>query len=135
MSWEAAAAIANTVIALIAVITLIAYPVRGLFSLERRLTALETKMEPWWDALRQSVVPALLAIKPTGNPVTTERWRDLVMKLQANSLSRAEAEELHNALLEQQEEAKKKNDLAVLLAIGLGLLLLSSFLKDRRQAA
>lgn len=51
MSWEAAAAIANTVIALIAVITLIAYPVRVLFSLERRLTALETKMEPWWDAL------------------------------------------------------------------------------------
>lgn len=57
------------------------------------------------------------------------------MKLQANSLSQAEAEELHNALLEQQEEAKKKNDLAVLLAIGLGLFLLSSFLKNRRQAA
>ncbi len=71
-----------------------------------------------------------MSIRPTGNPTTPERWQELLEKLQYNTLTLSEAQELNAILLEQQEEARKHQDLAKLLAIGLGLFLLAQILRS-----
>ena len=53
------------------------------------------------------------------------------MKLQTNQLTVEEARELNSALVEQQAEAKKKNDAASLIAIALGLALLAGLVRER----
>jgi len=104
---------------------------RIVLSVERRLATLETKAEPFWEFVHQIVASSLQGIRPAGNPVSSERWQDLLSKLQYNTLSIAEARELNAAFLEEQAAAKKRNDVAVLIAIGLGLALLAVLLKEK----
>ena len=87
-------------------------------------------MEPFWEGLRHLTVNALSGIKPPGNPITPERYRQLIARLNTNTLTHAEAQELNVALLELQQQAQANNDLAKLLAIGLGLLFLAAILKN-----
>jgi len=104
---------------------------RIVLSVERRLATLETKVEPFWEFVRQIVASSLQGITPAGNPITSERWQHLLSKLHANTLSVDEARELNAAFLEEQAAAKKRNDVAVLIAIGLGLALLAVLLKEK----
>ena len=53
------------------------------------------------------------------------------MKLRSNQLTAEEASELNTAFLEQQAEAKKKNDVTSLIALALGLALLAGLLRER----
>lgn len=131
MDVSLVAIIIEGLIALCAVVTLIILLLRGAFNLERRLSSLETKVEPFWDSLRNMVATALLSITPSGNPITTERWQYLVSRLQMNILNFEEAQELNAVMLEQQEEAKQKKDQAVLLITGLGLALLAILLNKK----
>lgn len=123
--------ITQGVVAAAAVITLIFLLLRGALSLEKRVTNLETKIEPFWEALRQSVVPLLQGLTPPGNPITAERWDSLLIKLQSNQLTVDEAWELNAAFLEQQTEAKNKNDTTALIAIGLGIALLAVLINQK----
>lgn len=123
--------ITQGVVAAAAVITLIFLLLRGVFSIEKRVANLETKIEPFWDALRQNVVPLLQGLTPPGNPITAERWDSLLIKLQSNRLTVDEAWELNAAFLEQQAAAKDKNDTTTLIAIGLGLALLAVLINQK----
>lgn len=104
---------------------------RIVLSVERRLATLETKVEPYRDAFRQIVVSHLQGISPGGNPVSAERWQYLLSRFQNNILSLDEARELQAAFLEQQEQARRKNDSITLIAILLGLVLLAVLLKEK----
>lgn len=54
------------------------------------------------------------------------RRHELLNKLSANSISRVEAVELNDILLQEKAAAEKKGDFAVLIAIILGLALLAA---------
>lgn len=129
MNWFLA--ITEGVIALVAVITLAIVFAKGAIKLENRITRLETQIEPFWDAMRKAIAPALMGITPKGNPVTPERWQYLVNQLQLNALSSAEAEELNNAMIERQAEARRNNDVAALLILGFGIALLAVLLAKK----
>jgi hypothetical protein len=118
---------------LIAVITLAYTFTKGALSTENRITKLETKIDLFWEHMRQIVGSALSGIKPKGNPISPERWQYLINKLQMNTLGTAEAQELNAAMIEQQEEAQKKNDQSTLLILGLGLALLAILLSSTNK--
>lgn len=92
---------------------------------ENRLATLEAEMRIWQSELREVVIKALMLITPKGNPIDPERWKYLVGLLQSNSLTSDEAQELKAAMLEQEQEAQRKNDQTTLLVLGLGLALLA----------
>lgn len=54
------------------------------------------------------------------------RRDELLDKMRANSISRVEAVELNDMLLQEKAAAEKKGDFAVLIAIILGLALLAA---------
>jgi len=123
--------ISEGVIALVAVITLAVTFAKGALKTEHRITILETKVELFWDKVRYLVASGLATLEPKGNPISPERWQYLVNKLQANRLNGEESQELNNAMIEQQAEAKKKNDQSALLILGLGLALLAVLLSKK----
>lgn len=123
--------ITEGVIALVSVITLATVFAKGAIKLENRITRLETQIEPFWDTARKAIGDALMGIIPKGNPITPERWQYLVNRLQLNALSSVEAEELNNAMIEQQAEARRNNDTAALLVLGLGIALLAVLLAKK----
>ena len=100
---ELAAIIIGSISAAVSGITLIILFARGVFSIERRLTTLETQMDPLWNALKTNVSDWLQGLNPPGNPVTPERWQGLLQKFQDNTITPTEALELNNAMVEQQE--------------------------------
>ena len=102
--------------------------------MEKRLTRLETQIEPYWDALRKVVADLLsTSVRPAGNPITPERWAFLLEKMKQNTLTLDEALELNNAMVEKQQEAIRDKDNAALIAIGLGLALLAVVLLGARK--
>lgn len=115
----------------VAVAGLLIILIRCLLSIEHRLTKLETKVEPLYNGLTQLGVNTLMGVKAPGNPITQERYEYLLGKMGANSLSQNESLELNAALLELRKEAKDSNDLAKLLAVGLGLLILDTIMKKK----
>jgi hypothetical protein len=115
----------------ISILTFITMGMRGVLSVEKRLTKLETRMEPFTEGLKALAVDALRGIKPGGNPINPERYQYLLNQMNQNSLTQPEAQEFNTALLELQEEARRSNDLAKLLAIGLGLIILAAILSNR----
>jgi hypothetical protein len=119
-----AAIIIGSISAVVSGFTLIFLFARGV-SIERRLTTLETQMDPLWNALKTNVSDWLQGLNPPGNPITSERWQGLLQKFQDNTITPAEALELNDAMVEQQEEARRTDDRTSLLALGIGLALLS----------
>ena len=127
---DMAAIVLGSIGAAVSLIMLSFLIARGVFTLEHRLTKLETKIDPFWEGLTKLVADGLArAFAPKGNPIMPERWQYLTAKLQDNTLTIAEANELNTVLLEQQEVARQSDDLAKILLIGLGLLILASILK------
>ena len=112
---------------LVALITLALVLLRGALTSERRITALETKIDLFWNAARGIVADALQGKAPQ-NPIDEPRWAYLLDQFRSNQLTPAEANELHNGFLEKERKAKEQNDLATLLVIGLGLALLAVLL-------
>ncbi len=115
---------------IVSVVTLIILIMRGVLSVESRLTRLETQMEPYTEGLKGLVISALKGITPGGNPIDPSRYQYLLNQMNSNALTQTEAQELNAALLELQQEAGKSNDVAKLLLIGLGLLILTAILKN-----
>lgn len=117
----------------VAVLTFVVLFLKGAFNVEHRLTTLEVRIEPFWQALNGVVADNLMAnVRPRGNPITPERWDELLKRLKANTLSHSQAEELNEAMLEQQDEAKTKNDNMTILVLGLGLALLAVLLSSKK---
>ena len=114
----------------VSVLTLIILIMRGVLSVESRLTRLETQMEPYTEGLKGLVVTALKGIIPGGNPIDPSRYQYLLDRMNSNVLTRIEAQELNTALLELQQEASQSKDFAKLLLIGFGLLILAAILKN-----
>jgi len=103
---------------------------RGVLSVESRLTRLETQMEPYTEGVKGLVVSALKGITPGGNPIDPSRYQHLLNRMNSNALTQTEAQELNTALLELQQEANRSNDITKLLLIGLGLLFVAAILKN-----
>ena len=57
------------------------------------------------------------------------RRNELLVKLKANEISRSEAIELNDILVEEQRAAQERGDTTALVVIGLGLALLASKLE------
>lgn len=115
---------------IVSVFTLTILIIRGVLSVESRLTRLETQMEPYTEGLKGLVISALKGITPRGNPIDPSRYQYLLNRMNSNVLTQTEAQELNAALLELQQEASRSNDIAKLLLIGLGLLILAAILKN-----
>jgi hypothetical protein len=124
--WALCFGLVGTVVS---VFTLLILAMRGVLTVENRMTKLETRMEPFSEGLKALTVDALRGIKPGGNPIDPRRYQYLLNQMNTNSLSQSEASELNTALLELQQEARNGDDLGKLLIIGLGLLILASILK------
>lgn len=126
-TWALVLGITGTVIS---ILTLIIVIMRGALSVENRLTKLETRMEPFTEGLKALAIDALKGIKLSGNPVSPERYQYLLQRMNLNTLTQSEAQEFNTILLELQQEARQSNDLAKLLAVGLGLIILAALLKN-----
>jgi len=100
---------------------------------EKRLTRLETKIEPFWNNILKIVPDALINVRPMGDPMSPERWEYLVLRMKAQTLTPQEALELNNALVEQQEQARQENDQAALLILGISLALLAAIILGRKD--
>lgn len=115
---------------IVSVLTLTILIMRGVLSVESRLTRLETQMEPYTEGLKGLVVSALKGITPGGNPIDPSRYQYLLDRMNSNALTQIEAQELNAVLLELQQEASQGKDVAKLLLIGFGLLILAAILKN-----
>ena len=130
MNTLALALILGSIGTVVSVLTLIILIMRGVLSVESRLTRLETQMEPYTEGLKGLVVSALKGIIPGSNPIDPSRYQYLLDRMNSNVLTRIEAQELNTALLELQQEASQSKDFAKLLLIGFGLLILAAILKN-----
>jgi len=127
-TWALVFGLIGTVVS---ILTFIILAMRGVLSVENRLTKLETRMEPFTEGLKALAVHALRSIKPGSNPINPQRYQYLLNQMNLNALTQPEAQEFNTALLELQQEARLSNDLAKLLAIGLGLVILAAILKNK----
>ena len=123
---ELAGVISGAVGTVVSLITLLILLFRGVFSLEHRLTRLETQMEPLWGVLQRSLGAMLRGNGPAGNPISQQRWEDLLKKFEDNTLSAPEARELKCAMEEKREEARKENDKPHLLVLTLAIEILGA---------
>lgn len=123
--------ISGVVGTVVALITLALVVIRGALTSERRITALEAKIDLFWNAARGIVADASQGKAPQ-NPINDERWDYLLNKFRSNQLTYVEASELHNAFLEKERKAKEDKDLATLLVIGLGVALLAVLLVGKK---
>ena len=119
----------------VSVLMLILFVARGLFSIEKRLTTLETQIEPFWEGVRQTIAKGLISgVSAPGNPMPQARWESLLQELNDGTLGTDDAFELNQAMLERQEEAVQQKDNAALITLGIGLALLAAlFLKKKSE--
>lgn len=118
---------------------------RLLFSIQGRLTVLETKLAPLepekvmetnarmailWELFRASI-PNLGTLESPRNPMKQERWDELTFKLHKDELSDDEAEEFLAALLKREEQAREEKDVPALAILGPGIILTKWQLKEK----
>ncbi|MBT97835.1 MAG: hypothetical protein CL902_04320 [Dehalococcoidia bacterium] len=96
-----------------------------------RLSRIETKVEEAVNGLKERISDLLVLVGAPGNPMSQERWEELLGQLRANTISEQDAVLLNEAMLERQEEAKNKNEGWALLAIAVGLALLAVYLNSK----
>ena len=140
-------AFASAVLAalVLVIVTLGVWVLRLLFSIQGRLTALETKLAPLepekvmetnarmailWELFRASV-PNLGTLESPRNPMKQERWDELTFKLHKDELSDSEAEEFLAALLKREEQAREEKDVPALAILGPGIILTKWQLKEK----
>lgn len=120
---------------------------RLLFSIQGRLTALETKLAPLepekvmetnarmeilWEQYRIEMMPRLRQrVSPPENPMLKERWDELILKLEKNKLPDDEAEELLEAFLKRREQAMDADDVETIMLLGHGIVLTKWQLKEK----
>ena len=130
-----------------AILTLAVWIFRLLYSIQGRLTAIETKLEPLdiqrvmstdarvdiiWDEFKVEGVPNLRrGTGPPGNPMLQERWDELLLKLERDELADDEAEELLAALIKRREQAKDEDDMVTNMLLGPGIVLTKWQLKEK----
>jgi hypothetical protein len=82
-----------------------------------RLTSLETKIEPFWKFVNESI-PDML-IKGKGNPEPLTRRDELLTRYRDGTILPHEKDELLRILEVEREQAKKERDTALLILLGL----------------
>lgn len=128
-----------------AVLTLSIWAFRLLYSIQGRLTALETKlddvdperikdtsvrMDILWELYRAGTLN-IETLESPRNPMKQERWNELTHKLHKDELSDDEAEEFLAALLKREEQARDEKDIAALAILGPGIILTRWQLKEK----
>ena len=130
-----------------ALLTLAIWIFRLLYSIQGRLTVLETKLEPidpdkvmttnarmeiLWEQYRIEFMPRLRQrVSPPENPMLKERWAELLTKLEKNRLPDDEAEELLIALLKRRDQALEEDDVETITLLGHGIVLTKWQLKEK----
>jgi hypothetical protein len=114
---ETLSIILSAIVALAAIIGLVWSYFRELGDIKQRLTTLETKTEPFWKFVNESI-PEML-IKGKGNPEPYTRRDELLLRYRDGIILPHERDELLGLLEAEREEAKKKNDIAILILLGL----------------
>ena len=128
-----------------AVLTLGIWAFRLLYSIQGRLTAVETRlddadlervkdtnarMEILWDLYRSGALN-IESLESPRNPMEQKRWNELAYKLHKDELSDDEAEEFLAALLKREEQAREEKDVAALAILGPGIILTKWQLKQK----
>ncbi len=130
-----------------AILTLTIWAFRLLYSIQGRVTALESRLEPLdlqqlattrvrtdiiWDEFKLEGIPNLRrGTGPPGNPMLQERWDELLLKLERDELPDHEAEELLAALLKRREQAKQEDDVVTNMLLGPGIILTKWQIKEK----
>ncbi|MGD0353383.1 MAG: hypothetical protein ABSB38_07810 [Dehalococcoidia bacterium] len=109
--------ISSAVVAVAAIIGLVWSYFRELGDIKQRLTTLETKTEPFWKFVNESI-PEML-IRGRGNPEPYTRRDELLLRYRDGTILPHERDELLRLLEAEREEVKKKNDIAMLILLGL----------------
>jgi len=104
-----------------------------IFRLDRRVSNLEKGQEAFQSSIVSYIQKALKNVPVSENPgeETALRRDALLTRLRASEISRAEAMELNDILVEERQAAQQRGDAAALVAIILGLALLASILSRR----
>ena len=128
-----------------AILTLAVWIFRLLYSIQRRLTFLETKLGLvdiervaetnarigiLWELYRAGILN-LGTLEAPRNPMKQERWDELTFKLHKDELSDEEAEEFLSALLKREEQAREEKDIAALAILGPGIILTRWQIKEK----
>jgi hypothetical protein len=111
------AIISTSIVALAAIISLVVSYFRELNGIKSRLTTVETKIEPFWQFVTTSI-PDLL-IKGKGNPEPLTRRDELLVRYRDRTILPHERDELLGLLEAEREQAKKENNVAILILLGL----------------
>ena len=129
------------------IVTFGTWVLRLLFSIQGRLTVLETKLAPLdpdkvletnarmeilWEQYRIEMIPRLRQrVSPPENPMLKERWDELIAKLEKDKLPDDEAQELLEALLKRREQAIDEDDVETITLLGHGIVLTKWQLKEK----
>ena len=130
-----------------AILTLSIWAFRLLYSIQGRLTALESKLGPidsesvgttnarmeiLWEQYRIEFMPRLRQrVSPPENPMLKERWDELLRKLENNRLPDDEAKELLAALVKRRDQAVEEDDVETITLLGHGIVLTKWQLKEK----
>lgn len=104
------------------------------FKSRERIASLETKVEPFWELLRQNASTLVQAVSkrksnphsnPT-NPSSEARRKALLDKLENRLLTSSEAKELRQMLQKELADARARGDAAAILVLLLLLGLLAA---------
>ncbi len=130
MTTEIIAIVVEGVVALAAVVGLIYTHYKELAEVRERLARLDTKVEPFWTTIQQTIPDILKGLPAKGNPISKET-RDLYLdKLKNGTITTPEARQLNEYLQEELRQAKERCDTSASLAIALGLAYLAAVLRD-----
>ena len=129
------------------ILPLAIWVLRLLYSIQGRVTALETKLAPidmgtvantnarmeiLWEQYRIELMPRLRqTVSPPENPMLKERWDELITKLEKDRLPDVEAEELLNALLKRRDQALEEDDIETIMLLGHGIVLTRWQIKEK----
>ena len=131
MNGETISVIASAVVAVVAVGSLAYIYFREIANLRERISSLETKIEPFWELVRQHLPDLMAKHSPKGsspNPQGQSRREELLYKLKTGIITRSEAAELEGVLSQELEEAKAQRDFAAILGFLLLLGLIATIL-------
>ena len=89
--------------------------------LQRRVSAVEPQLSLILDFIRNGQLSNLPGVPAPGNPMKQERWDELAGKLHREEITEEEAREFLAALLEKREQAIREKDAATLVIVGAGI--------------
>ena len=101
--------------------------------LPRRVSALEPQVSLILDFIKNGQITNLPGVSAPGNPMTQERWDELAGKLHREEISEEEAREFLAALLERREQAIREKDTATLVILGAGIAFTEWQLKEMER--